>query len=94
MTGRYLKRHTGTAPVPNTITGMAESVGNPDPDRLARLSLELEQNRAEVERLTMLAAAARERMVQARERMRKLQSEVTEAVDGLPSRANVQRPRA
>jgi len=92
--GGYPKPHTGAAAVSGTIANMAKSVGDPDPDRLERLSLELERNRAEVERLTMLAAAARERMVQARERMRKLQREVAEAVNGLPSGANVQRPRA
>jgi methylphosphotriester-DNA--protein-cysteine methyltransferase len=73
---------------------MVELTDHRDQDRLERLSLELERNRAEVERLTMLAAAARERMVQARQHLRKLQREITEAIDSLPSRANVRRPRA
>ena len=68
---------------------MAEPVNHREPDPLQRLALELERNRAEVERLTMVAAAARERMVQARQRLRKLQREVNEAIASLPSRAKV-----
>ena len=59
-----------------------------DQDRLERLSLELERNRLEVERLTLLATVARERMVEARQRMRELQRQAAETIDRLPRREN------
>ena len=67
---------------------MGEPDDDRDQDRLERLSLELERNRLEVERLTLLANVARERMVEACQRMRELQRQAAETIDRLPRREN------